>query len=108
MRKLILLSIFLAFFTSCQTSSEKCSVDFEKSFKSVLRSKGKPSQEKQVNIYDGMRLYEYQNSLYKFIPNKDTIIIDESVWLCDESKLIIWHIKDSIVDFLHINESTKY
>lgn len=107
MKGLILFSICLIV-VGCQTSSKNCNIDFEKSFKSVLKQKGKPSREQQINIYTGIRLYEYQNSLYKFIPSRDTIVISESVWKCDEEKLIIWHIKDSIVDFLHIDKSTKY
>lgn len=108
MRNSILFSILLAFFTSCETSSEKCSLNFEKSFKSVLKSKGKPNREKQISIYKGMNLYEYQNSLYKYIPNRDTTYVTESVWECYEYKLIVWHIKDSIVDYLHMDESMKH
>ena len=82
----------------------------------ILNRYGSPKSQKYVKLYNGVRLYEYQNSLYNIFPrnvNLDTLVFKESIWVSENSdKIIFWFFrKDNswfVVDSLKWDKYTKF
>jgi len=94
---------------SCNSSNcENINLNKVHSYTDLVKIIGKCNNETIVKVYDGVRLYEYQNNLYKFIKDSDTLFIKESVWDCGKKKLIIWHLKNKIIDTLKMDSNIEY
>ena len=81
----------------------------------VLNKYGKPQRESIIKLAKGVKLHEYQSSLYSLYPMTeiDTIELKEFFWeLKGDEKMVIWlHKKDSVwiaVDNLRWSKDIKF
>lgn len=75
---------------------------------------GEPDNEKLVTLKPDMSidLYEYQNELYRFIPETDSLIVIEQIYKNGQYKIIIWLTeygkKKKVLDVLDYNTLTTH
>lgn len=75
---------------------------------------GEPDNEKLITLKPDMSidLYEYQNELYRFIPETDSLIAFEQIYNIGHHKKIIWLTeygeKKRVMDVLDYNSLTTH
>ena len=75
---------------------------------------GEPDSEKMITLKPNMSidLYEYQNGLYQFIPETDSLIVYEQIYNNGHHKKIIWLTeygeKKKVLDVLDYNTKTTH
>ena len=75
---------------------------------------GEPDSEKMITLKPEMSidLYEYQNGLYQFIPETDSLIVYEQIYNNGHHKKIIWLTeygeKKKVLDVLDYNTKTTH
>ena len=75
---------------------------------------GAPDNEKMITLKPNMSidLYEYQNGLYQFIPETDSLIVFEQIYNIGHHKKIIWLTeygeKKRVMDVLDYNSLTTH
>ena len=75
---------------------------------------GEPDSEKMITLKPNMSidLYEYQNGLYQFIPETDSLIVVEQIYNNGHYKKIIWLTeygeKKKVLDVLDYNTKTTH
>lgn len=75
---------------------------------------GEPDSEKMITLKPNMSidLYEYQNGLYQFIPETDSLIVVEQIYNNGHYKKIIWLTeygeKKRVMDVLDYNSQTTH
>ena len=75
---------------------------------------GAPDSEKMITLKPNMSidLYEYQNGLYQFIPETDSLIVYEQIYNNGHHKKIIWLTeygeKKKVLDVLDYNTKTTH
>ena len=75
---------------------------------------GEPDSEKMITLKPEMSidLYEYQNGLYQFIPETDSLIVYEQIYNNGHHKKIIWLTeygeKNKVLDVLDYNTKTTH
>ena len=75
---------------------------------------GAPDNEKMITLKPNMSidLYEYQNGLYQFIPETDSLIVFEQIYNNGHHKKIIWLTeygeKKKVLDVLDYNTKTTH
>lgn len=75
---------------------------------------GEPDSEKMITLKPNMSidLYEYQNGLYQFIPETDSLIVIEQIYKNGQYKKIIWLTeygkKKRVMDVLDYNSLTTH
>lgn len=79
--------------------------------KELLDKYGVPTSCKEIILKKDISLYEYQGSLYKFIPETDSLYIKENIYHRGNMTIAIWYIplsRDSIkiLDNLSWNNKT--
>ena len=96
--------LLICLVVSCNSSS----IDVKnKNYNDLIKELGYPKNECKVKLYKKVSLYEYQNELYNFVPNSDTVVITESVWQLSK-KLVVWHSENKILGYIEIEKNIKY
>ena len=101
--ELILLSLFIG----CKNNGVEINgVYSDEELKNRL---GAPEYEKMIVLKPdtSINLYEYQNGLYQFIPEKDSLIVLEQGYKTESNKKILWltgyENKKRVLDILEYN-----
>ena len=106
------LSFLMLMFVSCGSNGVKVNELYtDEEIKARL---GEPVNEKMITLKPNMSidLYEYQNGLYQFIPETDSLIVVEQIYNNGHYKKIIWLTeygeKKKVLDVLDYNSLTTH
>ena len=106
------LSFLMLMFVSCGSNGVKVNELYtDEEIKARL---GAPDNEKMITLKPNMSidLYEYQNGLYQFIPETDSLIVVEQIYNNGHYKKIIWLTeygeKKKVLDVLDYNTKTTH
>ena len=95
-------SFLMLMFVSCGSNGVKVNELYtDEEIKARL---GEPDNEKIIILKPDMSidLYEYQSELYRFIPETDSLIVIEQIWLTEYGK------KKKVLDVLDYNTLTTH
>ena len=105
-------SFLMLMFVSCGSNGVKVNELYtDEEIKARL---GEPVNEKMITLKPNMSidLYEYQNGLYQFIPETDSLIVFEQIYNNGHHKKIIWLTeygeKKKVLDVLDYNTKTTH
>ena len=105
-------SFLMLMFVSCGSNGVKVNELYtDEEIKARL---GAPDNEKMITLKPNMSidLYEYQNGLYQFIPETDSLIVYEQIYNNGHHKKIIWLTeygeKKKVLDVLDYNTKTTH
>lgn len=105
-------SFLMLMFVSCGSNGVKVNELYtDEEIKARL---GAPDNEKMITLKPNMSidLYEYQNGLYQFIPETDSLIVVEQIYNNGHYKKIIWLTeygeKKKVLDVLDYNTKTTH
>lgn len=105
-------SFLMLMFVSCGSNGVKVNELYtDEEIKARL---GAPDNEKMITLKPNMLidLYEYQNGLYQFIPETDSLIVVEQIYNNGHYKKIIWLTeygeKKKVLDVLDYNTKTTH
>ena len=105
-------SFLMLMFVSCGSYGVKVNEFYtDEEIKARL---GEPDSEKMITLKPNMSidLYEYQNGLYQFIPETDSLIVVEQIYNNGHYKKIIWLTeygeKKKVLDVLDYNSLTTH
>ena len=109
---LLWLLVLASLFIGCKNNDVKINgVYSDEELKNWL---GAPEYEKMIVLKTdtSINLYEYQNGLYQFIPDKDSLIVLEQGYKNGSKKKILWlteyEQKKKVLDVLDYNTKTTH